>query len=164
MRREVIALMGAAALIALMAVGLCGEVTAQTVMPGETGVDLTDARGQSGLNGAAEMKKKESPPDEPTYRMIGATIEWKVTGKDLVADVTVTQYYGYVGENYQWTEPLEDAEVWLELTLMETGETWTYFGVTDRKGNVEFAHSDVISGTYCGLTTYSWTESYYTVE
>lgn len=161
MRREVVVVMGAAALVTLMAIGPSGEVAAQTVMPGETGVDLTDARGQSGMNDAAEMKK-EIPPDYPPYSMPDATIAWKAAGGDLVATVTVTEYF--FGQYEQWEEPVQDAEVQLDLTLTDTGETWTYSGVTDRKGRVKFVHADAASGTYCGITNWSWWESYYTLE
>ncbi|MEA3403757.1 MAG: hypothetical protein U9R79_21155 [Armatimonadota bacterium] len=175
MRREAVVLLGAAALVTLMAIGLCGEVAAQTVMPGDTGVDLTDARSSTGMNGATEMKlghwkpKKPKPGDDgtappPEPDPWGPTewisFEWQTKDEDLILTLTMVDVESGKSVNVK-------AQVDLTLTLIDTGESWYFTGETGGNGEVDFVHANAASGEYYGVATSStgaWGESRYTLE
>ncbi|MFW6110889.1 MAG: hypothetical protein ACOC6H_02515, partial [Thermoproteota archaeon] len=89
-------------------------------------------------------------------------VSWKEPGPHLKSTVTILYDSDGDGVAESSDDPVSDATVYYTLTNQDTGDSQTYTGTTDSKGQVEFMWKQAPSGGYEGevtdLThsTYTW--------
>jgi len=104
-------------------------------------------------------------------------ISFRETGPHLKATVTILADSDADGLAESSDDPVSDATVYFTLTNQDTGESQSYTGTTDSKGQVEFQWKFVPAGEYKAEVTdvthssYTWNSAldadnpdYYTVQ